>query len=98
MPADASMVELFRRELELCRVTPEETVAVLSDGETRSVYAQAFLMAAQQIGATAFQVTVPRPPQHGGFAGNFGKTPIAGNRPVIEALKELERENARLNI
>ena len=94
MSADASMVELFRRELELCRVTPEETVAVLSDGEGRAGYAQAFLMAAQQLGATAFQVTVPRPPQHledgGGFAGNFGKTPIAGNRPVIDALKSAD--------
>ena len=29
MPADASVAELFRAELELCGVTPQETVAVL---------------------------------------------------------------------
>lgn len=87
MSADAATVELFRAELALCRVRPEETVAVLTDGEAPDGYAEAFVTAAQQLGATAFLVTVPRPPQHGGFAGNFGQTPIAGNRPVIDALK-----------
>lgn len=33
MPTDAGMVDLFKRELELCKVTPEETLAVLTQGE-----------------------------------------------------------------
>ncbi len=87
MPADAGMVDLFKRELKLCKVTAEETLAVLTQGENYSDYAQGFLTAAQQIGASAFQVSVPAPVTHGGYAANLGKTTIAGNRPVIEALK-----------
>ena len=87
MPTDAGMVDLFKRELELCKVTPEETLAVLTQGEGYADYAQGFLAAAQLIGARAYQVNVPAPIAHGGYAGNIGKTPIAGNRPVIDALK-----------
>ena len=89
-PLAQDMVELFRQELSLCRVNPSETVAVLTEGETRADYAQAFLAAAQQLGAQAFQVNVQSRPTHGGFAGNFGRTAIAGNRPVIEALKSAD--------
>jgi 2,5-dihydroxypyridine 5,6-dioxygenase len=85
--ADAALVDLFRRELELCKVTPEETVAVLSEGDIRADYAQAFMVAAQSLGAQTFHVNVPPRLVHGGFAGNFGHTAIGGNRPVIEALK-----------
>ncbi|MGE3932981.1 MAG: leucyl aminopeptidase [Rhodospirillaceae bacterium] len=87
MATDAAMVSLFKAELELCKVGPGQTVAVLSEGETRADYAHAFLLAAQQLGATAFQVNLPPRMQFGGFAGNFGKTTLAGNRPAIEALK-----------
>lgn len=66
MPTDAGMVDLFKRELELCKVTPEETLAVLTQGEGYADYAQGFLAAAQLIGATAYQVNVPAPIAHGG--------------------------------
>jgi hypothetical protein len=68
------------------QVTPEETLAVLTQGEGYADYAQGFLAAAQLIGATAYQVNVPASIAHGGYAANIGKTPIAGNRPVIEAV------------
>ena len=84
---DAAMVSLFKAELELCKVGPGQTLAVLSEGETRADYAQAFLLAAQQLGATSFHVNLPPRMQFGGFAGNMGKTSLAGNRPAIEALK-----------
>ena len=87
MAAEASMVELFRREPTLCKVGPGETVAVLTQGEERADYAQAFLAAAQQLGAAVFQLNVPPRAVHNRFAGNLGRTPIANNRPVIEALK-----------
>jgi 2,5-dihydroxypyridine 5,6-dioxygenase len=87
MATDAAMVSLFKAELELCKVGPGETVAVLSEGDARADYARAFLLAAQQLGATAFQVNLPPRLQSGGFAGNMGKTSLAGNRPAIEALK-----------
>ena len=84
---DAAMVSLFKAELELCKVVPGQTLAVLSEGETRADYAQAFLLAAQQLGATSFHVNLPPRMQFGGFAGNMGKTSLAGNQPAIEALK-----------
>jgi len=90
VPIEASTVELFRQELALCNVGPGQTVAVLTQGEQRADYAHAFMSAAQQLGATAFQVNVPPLPVSGDFAGSFGQTAIAGNRPVIEALKSAD--------
>ncbi len=88
MQADATMVSLFQRHLELCKVTAGESVAVLCEGEVRAEYARAFLSAAQRLGANSFQVTVPpRLPAEGNFAASFGRTAIAGNRAVIDALK-----------
>ncbi|MBM3487369.1 MAG: leucyl aminopeptidase [Alphaproteobacteria bacterium] len=87
MAADAAMVSLFKAELELCKVGPGQTMAVLSEGEVRADYAQAFLTAGQQLGATTFHINLPPKLQFGGFAGNMGKTSLAGNRPAIEALK-----------
>ena len=90
MAADASMVELFKTNLALCKVGPGQTVAVLSEGEARADYAQGFLAATQQLGATAFQVNIPPRPTHGGFAGNMGQTALAGNRAAIDALKGVD--------
>jgi 2,5-dihydroxypyridine 5,6-dioxygenase len=90
MSADASLVTLFKAELELCRLGPDETLAVLTQDNERQAYAAAFLMAAQQLGARAFQVNVPSRPKFGGLLQNVGKTPLAGNRPAIEALKNAD--------
>jgi 2,5-dihydroxypyridine 5,6-dioxygenase len=90
MSADAALVQLFRAELELCKVGPHETLAVLTQDNERQHYADAFLTAAQQLGACAFQVNVPSRPKTGGVMQNFGKTALAGNRPAIEALKSAD--------
>jgi 2,5-dihydroxypyridine 5,6-dioxygenase len=90
MAVDAGMVSLFKSNLELCKVGAGQSVAVLSEGETRADYAQAFLAAAQQLGATAFHVNVPPRTAHGGFAGNMGQTALAGNRAAIDALKGVD--------
>ena len=87
MTADANVVSLFKSELELCKVGPGQVVAVLSEGQARADYAQAFLLAAQELGANAFHVNVPPKLASQGFAGNMGKTALAGNRPAIDALK-----------
>ena len=86
MMTDAAMVSLFKAELELCKVGPGQTLAVLSEGETRADYAQAFLLAAQQLGAPSFPVPLPPRMQFGGFAGNTGKTSLVGNQPASDAL------------
>jgi 2,5-dihydroxypyridine 5,6-dioxygenase len=87
MKADAGLVALFKAELELCKVGPHETLAVLTQDNERQAYADAFLAAAQQLGAKSFQVNVPSRPAFGGLLQNVGKTSLAGNRPAIEALK-----------
>ena len=87
MGVDANLVQLFKAELELCKVGSGETVSILSEGETRADYAQAFLVAAQELGANAMHVNVLPRPTSQGFAGNMGKTALAGNRSAIEALK-----------
>jgi 2,5-dihydroxypyridine 5,6-dioxygenase len=91
MNASADMVALFRAELELCKVHAGQTVAVLSEGSLRADYAQAFLMASQELGATAFHINVPsKPTLSSDLSGKVGKTALEGNRPAIEALKQVD--------
>jgi 2,5-dihydroxypyridine 5,6-dioxygenase len=86
MPSSADMVALFGAELELCRLEPDQTMAVLSMGEERADYAQAFMLAGREIGAQVFHLNLP-PPQAAAARYQVGRTPLAGNRPAIEALK-----------
>jgi 2,5-dihydroxypyridine 5,6-dioxygenase len=53
------MVELFKKELELCKVREGETVAVLSSGEALRHYARDFIAAAKSLGAKALDVNLP---------------------------------------
>jgi 2,5-dihydroxypyridine 5,6-dioxygenase len=84
-PIDAEMLSLFQTELELCKVRPGETVVALTAANEWQDYAQAFMVAAQALGADAFHLNVPRhQPQ---AAGVQGRHPLAGNRPAIDTLK-----------
>lgn len=89
MAADVDMIALFKSELSLCKVGPGQVMAVLSEGTIRADYAQAFLIAAQELGATAFHVNVPPKPAVNG-ARITGKTALGGNRPAISALKQVD--------
>ncbi|HYC36604.1 MAG TPA: 2,5-dihydroxypyridine 5,6-dioxygenase [Usitatibacter sp.] len=82
---DAEMLALFTRELELCKVRKGEVVAVLTAGREWPDYAQAFMAAAQSLGATTFQVNVPR--RVAQQPGVQGRHPLAGNQPAIDTLK-----------
>jgi 2,5-dihydroxypyridine 5,6-dioxygenase len=88
MTIDAELLDLFRKELELCRVKEGEVVAVLSAGNEQPVYAQAFMIAAQDRGASAFHVDVPR--RQTNVAGVIGRHPLSGNRAAVEALKRAD--------
>jgi 2,5-dihydroxypyridine 5,6-dioxygenase len=79
------MVDLFKKELELCNLKPTETMAVLTSGDVRADYAKAFLEAASQLGANSFELKLP--PVNRGIAGSFGITPLANNRTAVECLK-----------
>ncbi len=86
---DVEMLRVFTAELELCKVKPDETVAVLSASGTPNGYAQAFMVAAGSLGATTFHIEVP---DHAtaNRAGVYGKTPLAGNRAAIDSLKSAD--------
>ena len=88
MAIDAEMLDLFKKELQLCRVREGEVVVVLSAGNEQPAYAETFMLAAQDCGASAFHVDVPR--RQLNVAGVIGKHPLSGNRPAIEALKRAD--------
>jgi 2,5-dihydroxypyridine 5,6-dioxygenase len=54
----AKLVQLYRRELELCRVEKGETIAVVSDLATRREYIQAAFAAADELGADIYELCV----------------------------------------
>ena len=86
-------IELCTKELEMCAVHEGETVAVLSQGDERQDYADAFMLAAQSLGATAFHVRLPEVSTTLlGDAGAWtvGETPLGQNRPAVEALKQAD--------
>lgn len=86
---DLEMFDLFKAELALCRVTEKDVVAVLTGGNDHPEYAQAFMLAAQSLGATAFHVNVPKYGQQK-VAAQQGRHALTGNQPAIEALKRAD--------
>jgi 2,5-dihydroxypyridine 5,6-dioxygenase len=89
MTTETEIVALFAQELELCKVERGQTVAILSEGCIRADYARAFLIAAQAIGAHVFQINLPERLRSGPLV-QVGRTPLAGNRVAIEALKKVD--------
>ena len=88
-----SFAELTRAELELCGIGEGSTIAVLSQCYQRMNYVDTFLLAAEQLGATGFHVRLPDADSTlDGDVGAWevGATPLAGNRPAIEALKGVD--------
>jgi 2,5-dihydroxypyridine 5,6-dioxygenase len=82
------MVDLFTRELALCRVRKGETVAVLSVGNTLRDYAKAFLAAARTLGATALDVNLKgKSTSAADRFKEFGKNPLADNPKAMAKLK-----------
>jgi 2,5-dihydroxypyridine 5,6-dioxygenase len=54
----AKLALLYRKEFELCRVKPGETIAVVSDLGTRREYVQAAFAAADDLGADVYELCV----------------------------------------
>jgi 2,5-dihydroxypyridine 5,6-dioxygenase len=92
MRASEEFIELCRRELTLCGVTDGEVVAVLSAGDERAEYADAFMAAALGLGASTFQVRLPigsgNVANDRSGAWQVGVTGLAGNTGAVEALKQ----------
>ncbi|MEQ9568388.1 MAG: leucyl aminopeptidase, partial [Pseudomonadales bacterium] len=86
--SDIDLVSLFRKELELCRVTPDETVAVLSEGENLRNYAEAFLSAIRNLGASAIDVNLRgQLTDTNDRLKQIGKNNLGNNREAMEQLK-----------
>jgi len=86
-------VDLCVAELTLCGIGEGDSIAVLSQGDQRKSYVEAFLRAADRLGADSFQVRLHHETNSlDGEEGlwEVGVTPLAGNRPAIEALKTVD--------
>ena len=58
----AKLASLFRQEFELCKVTPGETIVVLSDLTSRRDYVGAAFAAAMELGADCYEMCVNQVP------------------------------------
>ena len=80
---------LCLQQLQLSGVHEGETIAVLSQGDERLDYADCFLWAAQQIGASAYHLRLAdTPPSSAAWV--VGSSGLASNPRAVEALKEVD--------
>ena len=81
--------EICLRQLTLSGVCEGETVAVLTRGADRPDYADAFLWAAQKLGAAAFHLRIPSPAnESGGWA--VGDSGLGRNPLAVQALESVD--------
>ncbi|MCW2696630.1 MAG: hypothetical protein JWR62_1715 [Modestobacter sp.] len=78
--------DICLQQLRLSAVHEGETVAVLSRGAERGEYADAFLWAAQQLGAATYHMRLPAPSSAKG-AWAVGESGLATNPLAVQALQ-----------
>jgi len=81
--------EICLRQLTLSRVHEGETVAVLTRGAERLDYADAFLWAAQKLGASSFHLRIPSPASASG-AWAVGDSGLGSNPLAVQALESAD--------
>jgi 2,5-dihydroxypyridine 5,6-dioxygenase len=86
MTVDRDMVELFRKELELCKVKAGERIGIVSEDLIRRDYAVAFAAAAEDLGADTIHVNIRKRP--GSFFGPGNS--LRGQKAAIDALKNTD--------
>jgi 2,5-dihydroxypyridine 5,6-dioxygenase len=86
------LLDLFRRELALCNVRPDETIGIYMEGGERRDYAEAWATAAVALGARPFQLDMPaHPPATLADLGSpVGGAGLAGNSAALAALIEAD--------
>ena len=77
------VTELFRSQLELCKVKRGETVVLVTDLGTREIYAQSAFAAAQSLGADIYEIRVNHLPTY----TKVGIPSIGQGKGSLEALK-----------
>ena len=86
MTVDRDMVELFRKELGLCKVKPGERIGIVSEDCLRRDYALAFAAAAEDLGADTIHINIRKRP--GSFFGPGNS--LRGQQAAIDALKRTD--------
>ena len=86
---EAKWIDAFVRVFELCKVGPDEQVAILSETQSRSLNVHLAELALARLGATAFHVTVPTPPQDAPVPvrSTGASAALTGQSAAIAALK-----------
>jgi 2,5-dihydroxypyridine 5,6-dioxygenase len=79
--------DICLRQLTLSAVHEGETIAVLSRGDERGDYADAFMFAAQQLGASTYHLRLPDAVAASG-AWAVGDSGLADNPLAVDALKQ----------
>jgi 2,5-dihydroxypyridine 5,6-dioxygenase len=90
--AGSTMIDLFRRELELCGVGTGQKVAVLSEGRTLRGYATAFLAAARELGADVEDVNIPGDETSDADERlkSLGENPLSSHRQAVQACMDAD--------
>ena len=81
----ASFTEICLHQLKMSGVREGERVTVLTQGDERRNYADAFLAAGRRLGANIYHLRLPPAPIHGEWV--VGETMLATMPEVVEALK-----------
>jgi 2,5-dihydroxypyridine 5,6-dioxygenase len=85
---EGKWIETFVRALKLCAVKPGDTIAILSETQSRSTNVRLAELALIQIGARPFHVVLPSPPLSAPVPvrSSGASVVIGGLQPVIDAL------------
>ncbi|MFW2851151.1 2,5-dihydroxypyridine 5,6-dioxygenase [Sphingomonas sp. TX0543] len=84
----ASFIEICLHQLKMSGVRADERLVVLTQGDERLDYADAFLAAGRTLGANIFHMRLPAPSLKSGWA--VGQTPLASMPEAVEALKNAD--------
>ncbi len=86
------MIDLFQTELELCKVGPDEKLAVLSEDDVLADYAEAFLMAAANLGAETKHVNLHPQSSSGtdSHLSDLSNNPLKNDPDSMQILKQVD--------
>lgn len=88
MKLDAEVLDLFTKQMKLCRVKSGETIIILTADDEWQENANAFMAAAQNLGAETFNLNVRRGERNA--VGVQGHHPLVGNQLAMETLKSAD--------
>lgn len=88
------LVDMFKRELQLCKVKKGEVMGVLTGPPSRADYATALLAAGQQLGAEVFRLDIPASTTFEApstaLGAMWGRTPLTGHASGVKILQQAD--------